>query len=215
MRAYLDRLHPEKPPRYSRAAMETLAIIAYRQPVTRGDIEDIRGVTVSTPDRQAARRPRLDRSHRLPRSRRPPGAVRHHAAVPRRPGPGQPGPVAALEARPSVRLAAPWPPPALPAEAAAAAGRDRGSRPDRRRTARAPEPNAAEPSLPSMRAESTAAARRLPPTPATHEPARRRYARCPTTPPADCARPAPSAKRRGDGRRSVKRAPRKVAAWRR
>jgi segregation and condensation protein B len=48
MRPYLDRLHPEKPPRYSRAAMETLAIIAYRQPVTRGDIEDIRGVTVSS-----------------------------------------------------------------------------------------------------------------------------------------------------------------------
>ena len=48
MRVYLDRLHPEKPPKYSRAAMETLAIVAYRQPVTRGDIEDIRGVTVST-----------------------------------------------------------------------------------------------------------------------------------------------------------------------
>jgi segregation and condensation protein B len=48
LRPYLDRLHPEKPPRYSRAAMETLAIIAYRQPVTRGDIEDIRGVTVSS-----------------------------------------------------------------------------------------------------------------------------------------------------------------------
>ncbi len=48
MREYLDRMHPEKPPRYSRAAMETLAIVAYRQPVTRGDIEDIRGVTVST-----------------------------------------------------------------------------------------------------------------------------------------------------------------------
>ncbi len=48
MRVHLDRLHPEKPPRYSRAAMETLAIIAYRQPVTRGDIEDIRGVTVSS-----------------------------------------------------------------------------------------------------------------------------------------------------------------------
>ncbi|HSW06897.1 SMC-Scp complex subunit ScpB [Aquabacterium sp.] len=47
MRQYLDRLHPEKPPRYSRATMETLAIIAYRQPVTRGDIEDIRGVMVS------------------------------------------------------------------------------------------------------------------------------------------------------------------------
>lgn len=48
MRVYLDRLHPEKPPRYSRAVLETLAIIAYRQPVTRGDIEEIRGVTVST-----------------------------------------------------------------------------------------------------------------------------------------------------------------------
>lgn len=48
MRDFLDRLHPEKPPRYSRATMETLAIIAYRQPVTRGDIEDIRGVTVSS-----------------------------------------------------------------------------------------------------------------------------------------------------------------------
>jgi segregation and condensation protein B len=44
---YLARLQPEKPPRYSRAVMETLAIIAYRQPVTRGDIEDIRGVVVS------------------------------------------------------------------------------------------------------------------------------------------------------------------------
>lgn len=48
MREYLDRLHPEKPPKYSRATMETLAIIAYRQPVTRGDIEDIRGVTVNS-----------------------------------------------------------------------------------------------------------------------------------------------------------------------
>jgi segregation and condensation protein B len=48
LRVHLDRLHPEKPPRYSRAAMETLAIVAYRQPVTRGDIEDIRGVTVSS-----------------------------------------------------------------------------------------------------------------------------------------------------------------------
>ena len=45
---YLERLMPEKPPRYSRAVMETLAIIAYRQPVTRGDIEDIRGVTVTS-----------------------------------------------------------------------------------------------------------------------------------------------------------------------
>ena len=48
MREYLDRLHPEKPPKYSRAALETLAIIAYRQPVTRGDMEDIRGVTINT-----------------------------------------------------------------------------------------------------------------------------------------------------------------------
>ena len=45
---YLDRLSPEKPPRYSRAVMETLAIIAYQQPVTRGDVEAIRGVAVST-----------------------------------------------------------------------------------------------------------------------------------------------------------------------
>jgi len=45
---FLERLNPQKPPRYSRAVMETLAIIAYRQPVTRGDIEDIRGVVVST-----------------------------------------------------------------------------------------------------------------------------------------------------------------------
>jgi segregation and condensation protein B len=48
MREFLDRLNPEKPAKYSRAVMETLAIIAYRQPVTRGDIEDIRGVTVAT-----------------------------------------------------------------------------------------------------------------------------------------------------------------------
>ncbi len=45
---YLDRLKEERPPKYSRAVLETLAIIAYRQPVTRGDIEDIRGVMVST-----------------------------------------------------------------------------------------------------------------------------------------------------------------------
>ena len=48
MREFLDRLNPEKPLKYSRAVLETLAIIAYRQPVTRGDIEDIRGVTVAT-----------------------------------------------------------------------------------------------------------------------------------------------------------------------
>jgi len=44
---YLERLNPEKPPKYSRAVLETLAIIAYRQPVTRGDIEEIRGVAVN------------------------------------------------------------------------------------------------------------------------------------------------------------------------
>ena len=48
MQVFLERLNPEKPPRYSRAVLETLAIVAYRQPVTRGDIEEIRGVTVST-----------------------------------------------------------------------------------------------------------------------------------------------------------------------
>ena len=48
MQRFLDRLNPQKPPKYSRAVLETLAIVAYRQPVTRGDIEDIRGVTVST-----------------------------------------------------------------------------------------------------------------------------------------------------------------------
>ena len=48
LRFYLDKLNPEKPPKYSRAVMETLAIIAYRQPVTRGDMEDIRGVTINT-----------------------------------------------------------------------------------------------------------------------------------------------------------------------
>lgn len=46
--SYLERLNPEKPPKYSRAVLETLAIIAYRQPVTRGDIEEIRGVVVNT-----------------------------------------------------------------------------------------------------------------------------------------------------------------------
>lgn len=48
MRPYLDKLHPEKPPKYTRATLETLAIIAYRQPVTRGDMEDIRGVTINS-----------------------------------------------------------------------------------------------------------------------------------------------------------------------
>jgi segregation and condensation protein B len=48
MKMYLERLNPEKPPKYSRATLETLAIIAYRQPVSRGDIEEIRGVAVSS-----------------------------------------------------------------------------------------------------------------------------------------------------------------------
>ncbi|MDP3785713.1 MAG: SMC-Scp complex subunit ScpB [Undibacterium sp.] len=48
MRVFIDRLNPEKPPKYSRATLETLAIIAYRQPVTRGDIEEIRGVAVAS-----------------------------------------------------------------------------------------------------------------------------------------------------------------------
>jgi segregation and condensation protein B len=48
MRDYLDRLTPEKPPKYTRAVLETLAIIAYRQPATRGDMEDIRGVTINS-----------------------------------------------------------------------------------------------------------------------------------------------------------------------
>ena len=48
MREYLDKLNPEKPPRYTRATLETLSIIAYRQPVTRGDMEDIRGVTINS-----------------------------------------------------------------------------------------------------------------------------------------------------------------------
>ena len=48
MREFLDRLTPEKPPKYTRAVLETLAIIAYRQPTTRGDMEDIRGVTINS-----------------------------------------------------------------------------------------------------------------------------------------------------------------------
>ncbi|MFN8751191.1 MAG: SMC-Scp complex subunit ScpB, partial [Betaproteobacteria bacterium] len=48
MQRVLDRISPQRPPRYSRAVMETLAIVAYRQPVTRGDIEDVRGVAVAT-----------------------------------------------------------------------------------------------------------------------------------------------------------------------
>jgi segregation and condensation protein B len=54
-------LHPEKPPKYTRAVLETLAIIAYRQPVTRGDMEDIRGVTIGSQIHQTAGRPWLGR----------------------------------------------------------------------------------------------------------------------------------------------------------
>ena len=94
MRDHLDRLHPEKPPRYTRAALETLAIIAYRQPVTRGDMEDIRGVTINS----LILKQLEDRNwvevigHR--ETVGPPGAVRDHAPVPRRPGPGVARPAA-------------------------------------------------------------------------------------------------------------------------
>ena len=87
-RKYLARLDPERPPKYSRAVLETLAIIAYRQPVTRGDIEDIRGVAVAQLGHQAARGSRLDRGDRLSRSARPAGAAGDDAPVPRRPRPG-------------------------------------------------------------------------------------------------------------------------------
>jgi segregation and condensation protein B len=76
MRPYLDRLHPEKPPKYTRATLETLAIIAYRQPVTRGDMEDIRGVTINSlilkqlEEAQNEGRPR--QRPQAPRARTPP-----------------------------------------------------------------------------------------------------------------------------------------------
>ncbi len=82
---YLERLNPEKPPRYSRAVLETLAIIAYRQPVSRGDIEDIRGVTVS-PNivRTLEQRGWIDvvDTERC----RGAGAVCNHQGLPQRPG---------------------------------------------------------------------------------------------------------------------------------
>ena len=92
MREYLDRLHPEKPPRYTRAVLETLAIIAYRQPVTRGDMEDIRGVTINALIlKQLEDRGWIEViGHR--ETVGPARAVRHHAAVPGRPGPGFPRP---------------------------------------------------------------------------------------------------------------------------
>ena len=79
MGRYLDRLSAERPPRYSRAVMETLAIIAYRQPVTRGDIEDVRGVTVSSSVIKTLENA-MDRSYR---HREVPvaGCIRHHARV--------------------------------------------------------------------------------------------------------------------------------------
>ena len=94
MREYLDRLHPEKPPRYTRATLETLAIIAYRQPVTRGDMEDIRGVTISSQIlKQLEDRGWVEViGHREAVGR--PGAVRHHPPVPRRPRPRVARPVA-------------------------------------------------------------------------------------------------------------------------
>ena len=77
----LDRLTPEKPPRYSRAVMETLAIIAYQQPVTRGDIEAIRGVDQCHQD---AGRPFLGRSRRAQGDAGTSGAVRDDQDLPRR-----------------------------------------------------------------------------------------------------------------------------------
>ena len=113
MAHYLARLDPERPPRYSRAVLETLAIIAYRQPVTRGDIEDIRGVAVASSDHQAARGPRLDRGDRLPRGAGPAGAARDDAPVPRRPRPGHAR--AAADARRRRRRAdRRWPTPRRP-----------------------------------------------------------------------------------------------------
>jgi segregation and condensation protein B len=83
--SYLERISADKAPRYSRAVLETLSIVAYRQPVTRGDIEDIRGVTVS-PNiiRTLENRGWID----VVGHRDAPGArlVRDHEALPRRPG---------------------------------------------------------------------------------------------------------------------------------
>ena len=78
VKRYLEQMNPEKPPKYSRATLETLAIIAYKQPVTRGDIESIRGVTVSTQVMKALEDRGWIECHRSPRC---PGASRalgHH-----------------------------------------------------------------------------------------------------------------------------------------
>ena len=96
LRLYLDRLHPEKPPKYTRAVLETLAIIAYRQPVTRGDMEDIRGVTIGSQILKQLEDRGWGRGDWSPRNRRPPQFVCHHAAVFGRPGLGLARPIAAV-----------------------------------------------------------------------------------------------------------------------
>ncbi len=82
---YVERLQPEKPPRYSRAVMETLAIVAYRQPVTRGDIEDIRGVAVSPQVIKTLEARDWIDVRRSSRNPGPAGVVRNHQDFPRRP----------------------------------------------------------------------------------------------------------------------------------
>jgi segregation and condensation protein B len=97
MKPYLDRLSPEKPPKYSRATLETLAIIAYRQPVTRGDIEEIRGVAVNSQTiKMLEDRGWIDViGHRGGGASRPAG---DDEAVSRRPGPGHAVAIAAVGA---------------------------------------------------------------------------------------------------------------------
>jgi len=97
MKPYLDRLMPEKPPKYSRATLETLAIIAYRQPVTRGDIEEIRGVAVNSQTiKMLEDRGWIDVVGHREVVGRP--ASGHHQAVPGRPRAGLVVPVAAAAA---------------------------------------------------------------------------------------------------------------------
>ncbi len=79
----VSRLWQERPSRYSRALLETLALIAYRQPITRGEIEDIRGVTVSDDHHAHAARAQLDPRGRPPRGAGPSGTAGHDARVPR------------------------------------------------------------------------------------------------------------------------------------
>ena len=133
--------------------METLAIIAYRQPVTRGDIEDIRGVVVSTADHPGAREPRLDRRRRPPRDARPAGALRHHPEVPRRPRPA----LAARSCRRSRRSPRPSQlEPAPPAEAASRPANPENRRRSRRRADAEPATGTAS----ARRAAAEAARRR-------------------------------------------------------